>query len=297
MSRILVTGAAGFIGSHLLPVLRAAGHDVIAVSSAAGDVAEQSTWAALPAAACVVHLAARSFVPDSWREPGEFMRTNLLGTTGALEYCRMHGARLVFLSSYMYGTPDSLPIHETAPLVARNPYALSKKLAEDVCRFYAERLEVDVTVLRPFNVYGPRQAELFLVPFLVRQVREGVVIRVQDLAPRRDYVYIEDVVAGILRAVEGLGGFRVFNLGSGRSHSVEELIVELQRVAGTALPVVSDEERRKDEVMDTVADISEAERYLGWIPRFSLREGLEDLLRVERAGECAMDAPTREPVP
>ena len=279
-----MSGASGFIGHHLLPTLRAAGHEVIAMSRADGDVADPRAWASLTTAECVVHLAARSFVPDSWREPGEYMRTNLLGTTCALEYCRAHHARLVFLSSYMYGVPDRLPISEAAPIVARNPYALSKKLAEEACRFYAESLAVDVTVLRPFNVYGPGQAEPFLVPFLIRQLREGNVIRVKDLMPRRDYVYVEDVVAAILLAVAGVSGFRVFNVGSGRSHSVEELIVELQRIAGTALPVVSENERRADEVMDTVADIGEAGRSLGWKPRFSLRDGLEDLLRVEGAG-------------
>lgn len=237
------------------------------------------TWAALPTASCVVHLAAKSFVPESWREPGDYLRTNLLGTSNALEYCRTHNAHLVYLSSYLYGVPERLPVSEGAPLEARNPYALSKKLAEELCRFYAKSFDADITVLRPFNVFGPGQAEPFLIPFLIRQARENDVIRVKTLAPRRDYVYVTDVVDGIVRAIEGGHGYRVFNLGSGQSHSVEELIRELQHVTRGALPVVSDDEHRKDEIMDTIADISAARHALGWEPRFTLRQGLSDMLQ------------------
>jgi nucleoside-diphosphate-sugar epimerase len=202
------------------------------------------------------------------------MRSNLLGTIEALEFCRRHGARLVFLSSYMYGEPERLPIDETAPVIARNPYALSKKLAEDACRFYAESFGTSVTVFRPFNVYGPGQAEPFLVPFIARQIWEGKEIRVKDLAPRRDYVYVQDVVDGIVSGAEQGLGYQLFNLGSGQSHSVEELIAAMQLVSGSALPVTTAGERRPEEIMDTVADISAARRAFGWTPGYSLRDGL-----------------------
>jgi nucleoside-diphosphate-sugar epimerase len=278
VAEILVTGASGFIGSHLVPRLRAEGHHVVAVDSSAGDVADASTWESLPRTDVVIHLAARSFVPDSWRDPAAYIRSNTLGTVGALDYCRTPGARLVFLSSYMYGEPERLPIDESAPVVVRNPYALSKQLAEDACRFYADAYGVAVTVLRPFNVYGSGQNEPFLIPFVVRQVGDGRVIRVKDLGPKRDYVYVKDVVDAVVRAAEQAGGFCVYNVGSGASHSVDELIAEIQAVRGTALPVEADGERRKDEIMETVADISAARQALGWSPRFSLRAGLEDML-------------------
>jgi nucleoside-diphosphate-sugar epimerase len=280
MSEILVTGASGFIGSHIVPRLRAGGHSVIAVDVAAGDVADASTWSAVRQVDVVVHLAARSFVPDSWRMAPEYLRTNIVGTANALEYCRVNGAHLVFLSSYMYGEPEILPISESSSIVARNPYALSKKLAEEACRFYAENWGTSVTVFRPFNVYGPGQAEPFLVPYILRQIAEREMIRVKDLGPRRDYVYVKDVVDAIVLAVGSAGdGFHVYNLGSGASHSVEELIALIQAVAKTALAVVPDGERRQDEIMETVADISAARGELGWSPRFTLREGLEDMAR------------------
>jgi nucleoside-diphosphate-sugar epimerase len=277
MSKVLVTGATGFLGRHLVPVLRASGHDVIEVGPAAGDIAHASTWQRLPACDALVHLAARSFVPDSWEAPGPFLRTNLGGTVEALEYCRAHGARLVYPSSYLYGAAARQPIAETAPLVATNPYALSKKLAEDACAFYAERFDLTITVLRPFNIYGPGQPDAFLIPSILRQLEAGQAVVVKDLEPRRDYVYVLDVVGAMQKALTARPGWRVFNVGSGTSHSVAELISVIQDVWGTHLPVSSEGARRKDELMDTVADISHARQELGWQPRFTLRQGIEAL--------------------
>jgi nucleoside-diphosphate-sugar epimerase len=277
MSRVLVTGACGFLGRHLVPRLRASGHEVTEACRELGDVADPGTWRHYPSADAVVHLAAQSFVPESWERPADFMRTNLLGTIGALEYCRKHGAGLVFPSSYLYGEVARQPIPEESCLVARNPYALSKKLAEEACRFYAEGYGLGVTVLRPFNIYGAGQADRFLVPTILQQLRHGKEIHVKDLEPRRDYVYVLDVVDVMVRTVACRQGFHVFNVGSGVSHSVRELIQMIQDVWGTDLPVRSDGERRRGELMDTVADTTRATQQLGWTPRFSLRLGLEDL--------------------
>lgn len=278
MSRVLITGASGFIGGHLVVALREAGHDVIPVDRRAGDVAEESTWSTYPAAEVLVHLAGRSSVPESWADSAAFMKTNLLGTVGALNYCKRHRARLVFLSSYMYGNPSALPIPETAPVVANNPYALSKKLAEETCQFYSERSGVDVVILRVFNVYGPGQADTFVVPYVVRQVREGQAIRVKDLEPRRDYIYVTDVVEAIMKAVESPHGFTVLNIGSGVSYSVAELIQTIQDANESNLPVHSAAERRNDEILDTVADISAAKLQFGWFPRWTLAQGVQQML-------------------
>jgi nucleoside-diphosphate-sugar epimerase len=277
MASVLVSGASGFIGRHLVPRLRAAGHEPATIDRAAGDVSDPATWKQLPPADVVVHLAAKSFVPASWDAPGDFLRTNLYGTVEALEYCRGRAARLVFLSSYLYGDASAQPIGEGSPLVATNPYALSKKLAEDACAFFAERFAVPVTILRPFNIYGPGQPDRFLVPMLVHQVTTQSEVRVRDLEPRRDYVYVLDVVEAVVKAVGLDRGFHVLNLGSGASHSVADVVQTIQEVWGTSLPVRSDNARRRGEIMETVADISRAGECLGWRPQFTLRQGLEHL--------------------
>ena len=281
MTNVIVTGGAGFIGKHLVPRLRIDGHQVFSVDSKSGDIAESGTWRGFPDAEVVVHLAARTFVPDSWDQSAEYIRINLNGTIQALEYCRASGARLIFLSSYMYGEPEFLPIPESAKLDVKNPYALSKMLAEKACHFYSDNLGVRVTILRPFNAFGAGQANTFLIPAIIDQVLADTTIRVMDLEPKRDYIYVKDLVEAITIIINLNSHDGVFNIGSGISHSVAELITTIQNVLGTKLPVVSVGVRRSGEIMDTVADITAASQAFGWRPHFSLCEGLADMLGTE----------------
>ncbi|MCG3110375.1 MAG: NAD-dependent epimerase/dehydratase family protein [Candidatus Manganitrophus sp. SB1] len=278
MAKVLVTGASGFIGKHLVSKLLADQHDVIKVSSASGDIAEKTTWSSLQAAEVVIHLAGKTFVPDSWKDPAGFLKTNLYGTMGALDYCRQFHARLVFLSSYLYGNPEKLPIPESASLKANNPYALSKKLAEEVCEFYANHFGIKATILRPFNVYGPGQADSFLIPSIVNQVNAGDIVRIKDLEPKRDYIYIDDLVDAIIKAVNLDRAFSILNVGTGVSHSVADIIDLIQEIKGTSWVVQSACERRPEEIMDTRADITKVSEVLKWTPKWSLRSGLEKVL-------------------
>lgn len=278
MDRVVVTGANGFIGRHLCPRLRAAGYEVVEANSTLGDVAEPQTWSRIPSAEVVVHLAGLTFVPSSWRDPVGCMRVNLLGTMRALSFCQAHRARLVYLSSYLYGNPRTQPVSEDAPLSANSPYGLSKLMAEETCRFYATHFLVPVAIFRPFNVYGPGQGDDFLIPHIIRQIRVGKEVRVKDLRPKRDYVYVGDVVDAIIRSVDLKEACGVFNLGTGRSHSVGELIEITQRAAGTNLPVSSSEETRPNEIMDAVANIARSRAILGWEPRWDLKAGIGALL-------------------
>lgn len=277
MARVLVTGASGFVGRHLVPLLRLEGHRVVEGTRLLGDVADESTWSRFPGADVVVHLAAKSFVPDSWVSPAAFIRANLLGTVAALQYARAQKARVVFLSSYLYGDPDHVPISEDAPIVATNPYALSKKFAEEACRLYSDAFDTSVVVLRPFNVYGPGQSQEFLIPSILENVRNGKTIRVSDVEPKRDWVYVTDLVRAISCAMHHDASFAVFNIGSGISHSVQELIDIVQDIHGTALPVVSAGVRRQGEIMNSVADITAAKRWLGWSPNWDLRQGISEM--------------------
>ena len=278
MSKILVTGAAGFIASHLLPVLRDRSMEVVAVGRDAGDVANVTTWSAFPTSDTVVHLAGKTFVPESWQNPTAYLQGNFLGTIHALEFCRKHRSRLIFLSSYLYGNSSTQPIAESAPVVATNPYALSKKLSEEACAFYSKHFGVNVTILRPFNVYGPGQPNHFLIPSIARAIAEGTSIKVQDVEPRRDYVYIDDLVRAVVLAIDKPMQFGVLNVGSGKSYSVAEIIAKLQALKQTDLPIENSGIRRPDEIMDCRADISAAYRTIGWVPNVSIDEGLGRIL-------------------
>lgn len=279
MTKILVTGATGFIGKHLIPALLKADYEVYGVGSISGDITKAETWSDFPECDYLIHLAGRSFVPLSWSDPSGFIRVNLMGTIAALDYCRKYNAKLIFLSSYLYGNPPSLPIAEACPIIASNPYGLSKKLAEDACGFYSASYGVPATILRPFNVYGPGQNENFLIPSIIQQVLNADKVTVKDLEPKRDYIYIDDLISAILKSLNNINGINIFNVGSGISYSVADLIRTVQQIKQSNLPVVSGNERRKDEIMDTIADISKAKRELGWEPQWSLEQGIKKMLK------------------
>jgi nucleoside-diphosphate-sugar epimerase len=272
---LVVTGASGFVGRHLVQVLQRHGRNVICRSARDGDIAGGLT--AHEPVSHVIHLAGRTFVPDSWVSPPEFYETNLLGTAQVAEFCRRGGARLMLVSSYVYGRPQRLPIAEDHPVDPFNPYAHSKILAEQVALYYERAFGVPVTIIRPFNLYGPGQDRRFLIPTLLDQVRGGgPQIEVADLRPRRDFLYIDDFVDLLLAALDGDGG--IYNAGSGHSVGVQELIDVMLAAAGVRKTVVSRDERRPDEVLDVVADISKAERDLGWRPRTTIETGIAHLL-------------------
>lgn len=285
MDKILVTGASGFIGGALVSRLKSLGLTVIPLDSTDGDIASPEIFAKCGGQAIshVFHLAGKTFVPDSWNDPLSFFHTNVLGTFNALEFCKSRRIPMTYISAYVYGHPDSLPIREDGDIRPSNPYALTKRMAEEACEFYAVAHGMSVTVIRPFNVYGIGQGEKFLIPSIIRQALSEPKITVKDMQPKRDYVYLDDLLNALEAALGKVSkGCNVYNVGSGMSLSVAEVIDIIQDVAGTDKEIVSDNVIRANELMDVIADISRAGTELGWHPRFSFRAGIENIIRFER---------------
>jgi nucleoside-diphosphate-sugar epimerase len=278
MSKILVTGAGGFIGQALLRKIES-DHEVITLDRSKGDITNYNTFINLEKVDYVFHLAARTFVPDSWIETINFLNTNVIGTTNVLEYCKRFNIPLTFVSAYLYGQPDSLPINEQAPIKPNNPYALSKYLAEQVCHFYSSYHNLDITIIRPFNIYGPGQPNHFLIPKITDLVKKNLTIELFDLSPKRDYVFIDDVIDALVRTLElKLAGFNVFNIGSGKSISVKEVVDYIQTAAGSQLDVKSKEQYRMEELNNVFADISQSWLKLKWAPITEFEEGIKKTL-------------------
>lgn len=279
---ILVTGASGFIGSHLTRALEAAGHSVYRHSAKVGNIA--SCPLEYKGVQHVYHLAAKTFVPDSWISPLGFYETNVMGTINVLEFCRREGASATMVSSYIYGKPDRLPIGEDHPVRPSNPYSHTKILCEQATRYYVMQFGVTAAIVRPFNIYGPGQESRFLVPKLIRQMIDPVSdgIAIADPRPRRDYIYVSDLVT-LLIAMIGVGGAATFNAGSGESFSIGHLVGELRLLTGIDKPLRASGERRPEEVLDVVADVSKAKRELRWSPQVSLRDGLSKTIEWMRS--------------
>jgi nucleoside-diphosphate-sugar epimerase len=276
--RVLVTGGSGFVGRRLVRSLRGEGAEVYAPERGILDVSAGP----LPdvSADWVIHLAGRTFVPASWNDPADFYRVNVLGTVNVLEYCRRSLAKLIYVSGYCYGIPETLPISETAPLKPNNPYAFSKSSAEEACRFFFESLQTSVMIVRPFNIYGPGQSPDFLIPRIVGQAIDPTVaaIVVEDDSPKRDYVHIDDVIGAIESLRRNPRPGATFNIGSGESYSVAEVAEMVCKAADVGKPVVSRGNRRPNDIPDVIADITAIRDATGWSPSISLQDGLCDVV-------------------
>ena len=275
---ILVTGGNGFVGTHLVKALRSEGHTVYVHTREMGHIAHCALE--FEGVGHVFHLAAKSFVPDSWDSPQSFYETNVLGTINILEFCRRRKASLTYVSSYIYGKPLSLPITEDHPLCPLNPYSHTKLLAEEAVGYYGAQFRVAATIVRPFNVYGPGQAGQFLIPKLIRQALDPKIgeITVNDLRPRRDYLHVHDLTS-LLLLTNKYRTTAIYNAGSGRSVGIEELVRDIGHLVGTNKKVRSLEIIRPEEVLNVVADISRARAELRWRPIVALKDGLRDTIK------------------
>ena len=275
---ILVTGATGFIGRRVVAALRRTGARVLTHSTEDGDIASDPID--VEGVERVIHLAGKSFVPESWAAPRDFYRVNVLGTVNVLEFCRRRGVAITFVSSYVYGVPDSLPIAEDQPVRPLNPYSQSKIFAEETVRYFGSQFGIPTVIVRPFNAYGAGQDERFLIPTLVRQALDPQAreITVRDPRPRRDFVHVDDLVS-LIEATVSPAVSGVYNAGSGESVSIGQLVDEINAIVPAPKPVRATGETRPEEVLDVVADISRARRELGWTPRVALRDGLRETVR------------------
>lgn len=277
--RIALTGAAGFVGQHVLPLLKAReGVEVITLDIK--DGIDVCNWESVKdiKADLFIHLANKSYVPDSYENPRSFFDVNINSTLNILELARHNHARVLYFSSYVYGHPEYLPIDENHPIQEFNPYSATKIMCEQMCKSYAHDLKVPVAVFRPFNIYGTGQNMQFLLPMMVHQLPSGK-IRVRDDRPKRDYIHIDDIASAVefMSFAEWKEIFAVYNLGSGESHSVREVAGILLELWGKPVKYVATGETRPNEVLDTVADISKL-RTMGWSPRVSLKEGLKEMI-------------------
>ena len=300
--RVLVTGAGGFIGSHLTERLVALGATTRAlvrytstgtrgwleqspmrgeIAFVAGDICDDRiVREAMKRVDVVFHLAALIGIPYSYLAPRSYVRTNVEGTLTVLEAAmQSQVSRVVHTStSEVYGTALAAPISESHPLQAQSPYSASKASADLLATAFHRSFGLEIAIVRPFNTYGPRQSIRAVIPAIISQALTGPSIRLGHLAPTRDFTYVLDTVEGFIRAAETAGAAgRVVNIGSGREISVGDLAGRIQALMGTTLPIETDAVRERpatSEVERLCADASLARTLLQWSPRESLDAGL-----------------------
>jgi NAD dependent epimerase/dehydratase len=301
---VLVTGAAGFIGSHLVEALVTSGALVRAfvrynsrndygwleevdaevrrhVEIFRGDLTNPEAVAgSVVGCERVLHLGALIPIPYSYRHPREFVSANVVGTLNVLEAARRaEVARLVQVStSEVYGTPTALPIPETAALNAQSPYAASKIGADQLAISYYDSFDLPVVVARPFNTFGPRQSARAVIPTIITAALREREILLGSTTPTRDFVYVEDTVAGLMRCaeVDGVDG-DVINLGTGSEISVGEVAALVLEQLGIQKPIgLADERVRpvRSEIHRLQADVTKARAVLDWQATVPFVDGL-----------------------
>tara|TARA_Y100000739_G_scaffold225908_1_gene232569 strand:- start:2251 stop:3096 length:846 start_codon:yes stop_codon:yes gene_type:complete len=278
MKKILITGASGFIGKSLVEEFKNDDFKIFCYSSKDGDIYLEDTWNKMPKANFLIHLAGKTFVPLSWENPKQFLDINSSSLFNAIKYCQKNNCKLVYLSSFIYGNKN-MAIDEESKLSPQNPYALSKLIGENICNFYRRVDNLNVIILRPFNIFGRGQKESFLIPKLIKQIKNEDKIIVMDTKPKRDYLYIKDLTNAIKKSLSYKGKYHIFNIGSGISHSVEDVINILQKLFKTNLEVESTQEIRKMELNETIANIQLANRELGWSPEYTLESALREMTK------------------
>lgn len=280
MRSVLLTGSTGFIGSALKSKLSDLNFGIVEINSEKGGVTNTEIFDGLLSKDIthVFHLAGKTFVPESWEQPSIYYKVNVSGTQNVLEYCRKNKANLIYISAYLYGQPDKLPVAEDSSVRPNNPYAHSKYLAEQLCEFYSREFDVKINIIRPFNAYGIGQSKNFLISSIIDQAMYDDEIKVKDLFPKRDYVYLSDLVEALICSMTFNDGISVYNIGSGYSISVKGVVDVVQEILGTNKPVISDGIPRKNEINNVIADITKANTELNWYPRYSFYDGIKQII-------------------
>ena len=307
--KILVTGADGFIGSHVVETLVKSGHDVRAfvlynsfnswgwldesdkairdsIDIFAGDIRDpHGVDKAVEKQEVILNLAALIAIPYSYHSPDTYIDTNIKGTLNILQAARRHGVKRVVQTSTseVYGTAQYIPIDEAHPLHPQSPYAATKVGADQLALSFHASFDLPVGILRPFNTYGPRQSARAVIPTIISQLANKSKVKLGSLSPTRDFSFVQDTANGFLAAAQSdaIVG-QTINLGSGFEISIKETAETIAKLMNTKLELVDDEQRvrpENSEVERLHASIEKAKTLLGWQPELKGLAGFETGLK------------------
>lgn len=303
--QVLVTGAGGFIGSHLAERLVAEGARVRAlvhynaegrrgwldtsdlrdeIQFVSGDIRDvDSVRAMMNGVHSVFHLAALIAIPYSYVAPRSYVQTNVEGTLNVLMAARAADVtRIIHTStSEVYGTARTVAIDEQHPLQAQSPYAASKIAADKLAESFFHAFDLPVTTVRPFNTFGPRQSARAVIPTIITQALTSDAVHLGNVSPTRDFNYVADTVDGFIRVATANTAGLVINIGSNREISIGDLARKILNITGRDIPVISDDPRvrpKESEVERLCAANERAQRTTGWEPKYDLDDGLAETI-------------------
>jgi UDP-glucose 4-epimerase len=295
--RVGITGAGGFIGSHLVDALGTDDVDLVLMSGPHGNVKNfpdaividisnaAELGECLSNVDIVVHLAGLNSVRESFNNPAETLRVNTIGTNNLLSVCKsINISKVIIVSSAeVYGRPEFNPVPENTSLRPLSPYGVSKVAIEQLCYVHHVASGMNFKILRPFSIYGPRMSQMSLISEIYNRVKAGDGVTLFNCSSIRDYCYVGDLANAIRNAVlSSFNGFEVFNIASGVGTNSKQLAQTIQLIMGATGDILQNplpDRPRNADVDNLVADISKAKKDLNWMPVISLTDGLTKTLK------------------
>ena len=283
---LLVTGSSGFVGSHLTNSLISKKYSVLGLAhqktkkstlkTIIKDISKVQSSTFTQDLSCIIHAAAITDLKKCHDSPVESIKTNVFGTLNMLEIARKKDSKFVYVStSHVYGVPEKIPIKEKHVTNPTSIYASSKLEGEHFCEMYSKLYGMDVSVIRLFSVYGPQSPSYNVISKIILQLLTSNVIRLGDITPKRDFIFISDVVDAIELIMKKTKDFSIFNVGSGKSLSIQDVCNMLKKISKNDAKVLSTKSNfRKNDAQNIVADISKIKK-LEWKPKILIKDGLK----------------------
>lgn len=302
MKKVLVTGAGGFIGSHLVRHLVETGYDVTAlvkynansswgwldtfhhsvikdIKVELGDVRDPEQMMKYKDMDIIFHLAALIGIPYSYIAPRSYIDTNITGTLNILQACREKGALMIHTStSEVYGTALRNTIDEDHPIQTQSPYSASKYAADCLVKSFSLSFDLPAVIVRPFNTFGPRQSLRAVIPTIISQAWKGSTIQLGDVDTERDFIFVDDTVEAFIKAAEKGKHGEIYNIGSGEKRTIKSIVKDVSKIIGKPLEIKSDTKRfrpPKSEVRVLICFNEKARTNLGWKQEWDFKRALE----------------------
>jgi len=285
--KVFVTGDKGFIGTNLTKKFqdkRISFIDYQNNEKKRIDILEKDQFQDIENVDAIIHLAAKTSITNSINNPYETYYTNISGTLNLLDFARDRQIKkIINISTYVYGKPIYLPIDEKHPINPHTPYNKSKVISENLCKYYSQDYGINIVTLRPFYIYGPLSNPLSFISSIITQIKKNGKVFLSHEGTKRDFLFIDDFTDLLLKILNDFPeGYNVYNVGYGKSHSLEEIIKIFEKIVNLKIHIQYDKSIRPNDITEMIADITKVTKSFAWEPQTSIEEGLRLVLKSYR---------------
>ena len=275
---ILITGSNGFIGKSLTYYLSNKKDLKIYKDDNSNDLSDWNNWEKFKRCDVVIHLASKTNSAESNKKSKIYLENNISSAINGLEYCRKYKAKFIFISSYIYSRNENLPVSENSEIDPTNSYSLSKKIIEDICIFYRNKLNVKTLILRPSNVYGPDLNSKSFIIKILKEILNDEKFIINSMEIKRDYIYIDDLIDGIFKSIYYNGKYYIFNIGSGESVSHKTIVNLINSYKNFKFEIKNENKNLKNKD-ETLMNIVLIKKEMNWEPKINISIGIEKIIK------------------